>query len=201
MSKKFVSKIFIIFFILALPCACAQKNVVENQASYYPDCREPLDYIANRGGMGKAVGSGALQGALIGLISAAVYGAITGRGNPVNIAGSVGAGMAVGGAMGAMNHTSSKEDTRRLARYLEEIDGDISGMNDVVKAGATVSMQCYAKKFDQLLEKIRQGQLPEKGAKARFADIIHGREEAAALLGQAPDTKEYELKFNRAVDK
>lgn len=199
MPKKF--RFFAIFFILALLGGCAQKNVRENHAVYYPDCSEPLEYIAQRGGMGKAVGKGAIQGGLIGLLSAAVYGAITGRGDPARIAGSVGAGAAVGGAMGAMNYNSSKEDTQRLAQYLEQIDGDISGINDVTQAGATVSMQCYAKKFDKLLERMKQGQIAEEGANARFAEIIRGREEAAALLRIPPDTGEYEMEFKRALGK
>lgn len=201
LPEKVISRLLAIFFILSLLCGCAQKNARENQVAYYPDCREPLDYIAHRGGMGKAVGKGALQGGIIGLLSAAVYGAITGRGDPVHIAGSVGAGAAVGGAMGAMNHASSKEDVSRLSEYLEQIDGDISGINDVTQAGATVSMQCYAKKFAQLLERMKQGQIADAGAKARFGEIIQGREEAAALLGQPPDTGKYEMEFNQALGK
>lgn len=194
-------KIFVLLFMLLFAAGCAKNPAPENRAAYYPGCREPLDYISQRGGMGRSIGGGALQGGLIGLISAAVYGAITGRGDPAHIAGSVGAGMAVGGTVGAIHNRSSKEDNRRLAAWLEQIDGNIEGLDDVVRAGATLALQCYDKNFARLLAEMEKRQMDAQGAKDRFAEIVRGREEACALLNRPPETGKLEARFEKALGK
>lgn len=180
--------------LLATTTGCAKKSE-PTVVDYYPTCHEPLAYLHQRNGTGHAIASGAVQGAVISGIAAAIIGAISGGIRPVGMLTTIGVGATLGGATGAMASPQDKEDNAHLASYLEQIDGDIDGL-DIVGAAATLSMQCYNREFKQLLEGMKEHNITEEAAQARFKEIIAGREEAAQLLHQPANTQQLQEKFN-----
>lgn len=177
-----------IMILILITCACAGKNAsAPASVRYYPNCHQPLEEIKDDGtgrAMARGATRGALTGATAGLISGALVGLITGR--PANVLTGVAVGAATGAVTGGIygGGTSSQRDENRLmAKYLEEIEGDdIEGLN-LQTAAATVAVQCYDKRFNELLQKIHSGDISQKGAQARFAEIEAGRREALAILG------------------
>lgn len=197
-KHKFLSA-FLLALLLLPGCA---KNTETVKAYYYPSCHEPLAYLHSRtggGATGKAVAKGAIQGGVISGIAAAIVGAITGNLRPVGVLAGVAAGGAVGGLVGGVNQQQSidKEDNQHLAKYLEEVDGDISNM-DIVQAAATVSKQCYAREFKSLTEEMREGRIEGSAARARFTEIEAGTKEADQLLGVTPDSATMLKEFDSA---
>lgn len=187
--------------LLIIAAGCAQKSTDKVVANYYPQCHEPLAYLNSRhgGGTGSAVARGAIQGGVISGIAAAIYGAIAGGLRPAGILGSVAAGAAVGGLVSGVNNSQnySKEDEKHLAMYLDQVDGDITGM-DLLTAAATVSMQCYNKEFRQLLANMKNRDISPIAAQNRFKEIVAGRDEAAKLLKINPDNETLRNEFSQA---
>lgn len=197
---------FIILFLIMLLFlnACA-KNVQTSISQYYPECHEPLEEIkqVNSGSnVAKAAGKGAAQGAVAGIISGAVIGIVSGKPAQVlqsAITGAVAGGVA-GGIYGGASNTSSEENIL-MAKYFEQIDGDISSLT-LKEAAATVSLQCYNRQFVNLLNKIRAGEMTKKAADSHFAELETGRKEALELLGKGSETtSEQRSLFEQAVAK
>lgn len=165
--------------------ACAGKTAPQLEPQYYPKCREPLEEVKNLGGgkaMASGAGKGALTGATAGLIGGAIAGLITGR--PINVLTGVAVGAGTGAVTGAIYGGGSQRDENRLmAKYLEQIDGDISDLT-LDGAAAAVSLQCYDRAFKTLLANIRAGEISQKAASARFGEIEAGSREAEAMLGR-----------------
>lgn len=200
MCKKYLP---IALCVALLYCSgCAKKPVQEDivTANYYPACHEPLAYLKQRHeGTGSNVAKGAIQGGVISGIASAIVGAIAGNMRPAAILTSVGVGAVIGGGASAMTQApGQREDNKKMAEYLEQIDGDISGM-DIVQAAATVSMQCYGREYKKLLDDLQE--MPDDAAKQRLAEILAGREEAAKLLHQQADNATYEQDFQKATAK
>lgn len=197
-------RIFIIFTLMLCLFAggCAKKtDTGPVRAEYYPACHEPLAYLHQRsGGTGQAVAKGAIQSGVISGIAGAIIGAIAGGIRPAGILTGVGVGAALGGTVSGLSAKSAqtKEDNRHMAAYLEQIDGDIDGL-DIVSAAATVSMQCYGKEFNLLLQGMQNRQITREASEKRFAEIMAGREEAARLLNKPADAASYEKQFNQAL--
>lgn len=189
-------------FIFSLGCAQQKQAPGPVRADYYPACHEPLAYLEerNQGATATAVAGGAIQGGVITGIAAAIVGAIAGGIRPAGILTSIGVGAAVGGATGAISQhgNNAREDNKRLAAYLEQIDGDIEGL-DIVGAAATVSMQCYGREFRTLIADLKSKKITRDAAQKRFAEILAGREEAAKLLNKPSDAAAYEKEFNAAA--
>lgn len=194
-SKTVLSSLLLILVLISAGCA---KNTEQVKAHYYPKCHEPLAYLHERtAGTGKAVAGSIVQGGVISGIAAAIAGAITGHLRPIGVLAGVGAGAAVGGIVGgASQHANlEKADNQHLAKYMEEIDGDISDM-DIVTAAATVSKQCYSRAFTKLTQEMREGTIDNQTATARFEEIAAGTREADKLLKLNPDLNQMEREFN-----
>lgn len=171
--------------VLTLPVlpGCASKYGEQKTAvNYYPACYRPIQDLRDREhDVAKATAGGgimgALGGALIGLLA-------TGKWE----------GAVMGGAMGGVAGTvagniyASKQreadDNRRIASYLQDIQGDISNL-DVVGAAARNSLECYDRQFAVLVREIKDRTITRDAAQARYAEIVSGREEAIAILGNA----------------
>lgn len=203
MPKSLTAAILICALLL---CACAKTatNTTTVKADWYPRCHEPLAYLQARsgsGGMGQAATAGAIQGGVISGIAGAIIGAIAGAPfRAGTVLGSVGAGAAIGGIAGAASHAggNTREDNRRMAEYLEQIDGNIEGM-DIVKAAATVSSQCYNREFSSLLENLKS--MPRAEAQKRFEEILAGHTEAMQLLNEPANNFLLESQYQQAAQK
>lgn len=180
--KRFT--VWILVVLLLGTGGCASKYGTRKTAvNYYPACYNPIaDLRQNEHGTaaGTATGAviGALGGALIGLLAT----------------GGKWQGAVVGGATGGVAGTvagniyakkqQEADDNRRLASYLQDLDGDISNL-DLAGAAARTSLQCYDRQFNLLVAAIRAKQIDRQSAAARYAEISSGREEAIAILGNA----------------
>lgn len=197
MDMSFAKSIVYALCCVMLACGCAKKSQPDPvKVEYYPACHEPLAYLEQRSHVGSSVASGAMQGGVISGIAAGIIGAIAGGIRPAGILTSIGVGAAIGGVAGGVGGGSAqqKEDNAHLAAYLEQIDGDITGL-DIVSAAATVSMQCYDREFRLLLDEVKAHSLTQSAAEARFEEIVAGREEAAKLLSKPADTETLQEEF------
>lgn len=175
--------LWLLIFALALLPGCASKyGEQRTTVNYYPACYQPIQDLRSSEhnvAKGTAVGSliGALGGALTGLLVSG------GKWQGAVVGGAVGA---AGGAM-AGNYYARKQqeqdDNRRLASYLQDLEGDISGLN-VVSAAARNSLQCYDRQFRILLGEIKAKRISREAASARYQEIRNGKEEAVAILGE-----------------
>ena len=184
---------------LLMPLGCAKKTELV-KANYYPKCHEPLAYLHSRGsGTGKAIAGGALQGGVLSGIATAIAGAIMGNLRPTGILAGVAAGGAVGGIVGGVGQHSAQEkaDNQRMAKYMEEIDGDISKL-DIVGAAATASKQCYQRAFASLTQDMRSGAISPSAAGPRFTEITAGLQESDQLLGERTDLNALNSEFAAA---
>lgn len=195
-------KIFRFFsacLMLAMLPGCASSYGVQNTpVNYYPACYYPIQDLRERE---HDVTKGTAGGALIGALGGALLGLLAtgGKWEGAAVGGATGgvAGTMMGNAYATRQH--ELDDNRRLARYLQDIDGDISNL-DVVGAAAKSSLQCYDKNFQVLLTEIRARKITREAAQQRFAEISAGREEAIALLGDAVNhgenlSRQYEQAF------
>lgn len=180
--RRYLSILLMPFLIFATLAGCASKYGNPNtQVNYYPKCYQPIADLRQRENQ---VGKSTLGGAVIGALGGALLGLLTGDGRWQGAL----MGAAVGGVSGSMvGHaygTREKEldDNRRMAAYLENLDGDIYNM-DISAAAAQTSLNCYDQQFQVLLAAIRAKKIDRQSAAARFAEIQSGREEAIAILG------------------
>lgn len=163
---------------------CASKYGTQNTSvNYYLGCYRPIaDLRENEHSTAKGTATGAvigaLGGALVGLL------ATGGKWQGAVIGG------ATGGVAGTMagniyaRKQQEADDNRRLASYLQDLDGDISNL-DLASAAARTSLQCYDNQFNLLVAAIKARQIDRQSAAARYAEISSGREEAIAILGNA----------------
>lgn len=188
--------------LLAFPLGCSKKTPDGPvKAEYYPDCHEPLAYLRDRAsGTGKRVAVGAAKGGVISGIATVIASAITGNLRGVGVLAGVAAGAAVGGVVSGVGSSDEieKEDNRRMSKYLEEIDGNIDGL-DLKTASATVSRQCYNRAFAALKTDLRERKISVAAARARFGEIVAGENEAAQLLKEQPQDRIMEGEFERAI--
>lgn len=198
--RDFHKLVCLIFSCILMLSGCASKSAhVSRDIVYYPSCEEPLLYLADRGGTTQAVAKGATTGALITGITTLIAGAISGRIDPIGVVGSVGAGAVVGGAIGGANNSvNNKNDTRQMSLYLEEIDGDITDIDTVEKAGATLAKQCYGKAFTSMLKKMETREISQEAALARFDEILAGMREADTYLDESTDIESMKKEFANA---
>lgn len=197
--KKYVA--VFLAALLALPAlpGCASKYGEQKTAvNYYPACYQPIQDLRSRE---NDVAKGTAGGALIGALGGALVGLLA--------SGGKWQGAVVGGATGGVAGTmvgnmyarkqQEADDNRRLASYLQDIDGDISNL-DVAGAAARNSLQCYDRQFAVLIADIKAKTITREAAQQRFAEISSGREEAIALLGNAVEhgrnlNQQYEQAF------
>lgn len=168
--------LLIIFLFIA---GCARNNTPQEYV-YYPACRQPILEVRDTGSpaTGQVFGS-----TVIGVLSGAVTGLIFGgpRGAAVGMAAGAAGGAVTGAAGAAMSHgNNDARDNALLAKYLDQIDGNIEGLT-LDQAAATVSIQCYERALNQLTAMVKAGQISKDAADSRFSSILHGIREAAAL--------------------
>lgn len=183
-SMRAITNFLMPFLALALLCGCASRYGTQNtRVSYYPMCYQPIYDLRDRE---NTVGKSTAGGALVGALGGALLGLLAGDGKWQGAL----MGAAVGGVGGSMaghaygTHQQEQDDNRRMASYLQNLDGDIYDM-DISTAAARTSLNCYDKQFKVLLAAIKAGTIDRRSAAARFAEIQSGREEAINILGDA----------------
>ena len=173
----------VLCLVLTLLPGCSSKyGQSRTSVQYYPACYRPIqqlrntEYTVEKTTAGGAF-IGAMGGALLGLL-------VTGKAEGALVGGVAGAAT---GAVASNIYAKKKQiadDNRRLASYLEDIDGDIRHLN-VVSASAQATLDCYDHKFQELLQLIRTRRISRAEAEERFDEIASGRDEAIAILGNA----------------
>lgn len=171
-------------------CACA-KNSGENYAVYYPECRQPILDMRSMGSSYGGAARGVATGGLVGGATGFFLGLLLNGGNLANAGISAAVGATTGGLTGGISgglssRPNNAEENMLLARYYDQIDGDISGL-DVRQAAGTVAMQCYRKKLAEVDAMEKNGSLAPLAADKRRIEIEHGMAEARQLIGNIPD--------------
>ena len=177
-----------------LGCAAGNYGNQITHVEYYPSCYAPLEDLReadkdfNKTVVASAA-TGALLGALVGLLAngkpeGALVGAVAG--------GAVGAGVGYAGA----KQQRIADDNQRMASYLRDIDGDISGL-DRATAAARVARDCYDKEFKSAIAAYKAGRIKRPELQRRYDEIRNGCSEASYILGSVITTayskeKEYE---------
>lgn len=191
--------LILIFAAMPFLSGCASKyGTQKTSVNYYPACYRPIAELRKSE---HDVAKTTAGGAALGAIGGALLGLLASGGK---WEGAV-AGAAAGGVAGTMagniyaKKQKEADDNRRLASYLQDIDGDISNL-DIEKAAAKNSLQCYDGQFKKLLGQIKARKIARPAAQERFAEISAGREEAIAILGNAASqgqnlSQEYEKAF------
>lgn len=183
MKKAFSSLLAALMVFSMLPGCASKYGEQKTTVNYYPTCYRPIQELRqNENNVAKTTAGGAAMGALGGILLGLLA------------SGGKWEGAVVGGATGAVAGTMAgnmyarkqqeMDDNRRLASYLQDIDGDISNL-DIVGASARNSLQCYDRQFAVLLSQIKAKSIAQEAAQARYNEIVSGREEAIALLGNA----------------
>lgn len=164
-------------------CGCASKyGSAQTNVQYYPACYQPIEDL--RAGERSETG-GTVAGGLIGALGGALVGLMASNGKWQGAA----IGAAMGGAAGTMagnayaRNQQQADNNRRMAAYLQNLEGDISNL-DIAQAAAKTSLQCYDRQFAQLLAAIKNRQISREAAAARYAEISNGRGEAIYILGE-----------------
>ncbi len=184
--------------LLVSVSGCASKyGTQQTVVNYYPACYDPIkklrdsEQAVNRQTAGGAA-VGALGGALLGLL-------VTGKAEGAVV------GAVAGGATGAVagNMIAKKQqiadDNRRMASYLQDLEGDISGL-DIVSTSARTSLQCYNKQFRMLVKDIKSKRVTRQQAERMFAEIQSGTQEAVNLLGTAETNgRDMERQYREAL--
>lgn len=176
--------VWILVIMLLGTGGCASKyGPQKTSVNYYPACYGPIADLRNNE---HGIAAGTATGAVIGALGGALVGLLA--------TGGKWQGAVVGGATGGVAGTMAgniyarkqqeADDNRRLASYLQDLDGDISNL-DLAGAAARTSLQCYDRQFNQLVAAIRARQIDRQSAAARYSEISSGREEAIAILGNA----------------
>lgn len=154
-----------------LQAACASKyGEQKTKVEYYPACYQPVKDLRDHEHDGvTATIIGGVGGAIVG---SALVGVLSGMKPAGFITGAV-AGAALGGMVSNVYWKAAKErdDTKRLYKYSELIDGDVSQM-DVVQAAATASLQCYDRELAALVRNIKERKIDRQAAETRYREIV-----------------------------
>ncbi|MDR0827794.1 MAG: hypothetical protein LBN33_07975 [Desulfovibrio sp.] len=147
----------------------------------FPQCYAPIRQLReDESNVTKSTAVGAVGGAILG----AVVGVLaTGRVEGAAVGAAAGgiAGAGTGYAVGKSNE--AKDQTARMAVYLRDIDGDISGLN-AVTASARFSIQCYDKEFRKLIVSYKSAKINRIELDDAYKEIKAGISESERLLGE-----------------
>lgn len=183
--KKLIFPLAIIFCIYG--CATNQTNIGQNPGLYYPQCYLPLQQARELDSTARNVAEGAGKGFLLGTLAGLAGGAVSAlfSGNAMNIVSGAAIGAAggtvAGGVYGGTMQENQSQKNALLAKWYQEIDGNIEGLS-FNGAAATVSMQCYNRRLNELQKEIDSGIITPAIAEPRLQEIELGRQEAYALL-------------------
>jgi len=160
-------------------CASKYGKQITN-VKYYPQCYQPIQDLRNaekqfNTTVAGSVVAGALLGAVVGAIA-------TGKAEGAAIGAGVGA--LAGGMTGyaLAKQRQIKDDNTRMASYLQDLDGDISGL-DRVSAAAKASRNCYDDQFRKAVEMFKAKQITRAEFTERYQEIQSGSQEAGRILG------------------
>lgn len=167
-------------------CASNQGTLAQKAGLYYPQCYLPLQQARRLDSTARNVAEGAGKGFLLGTLAGLAGGAVSAlfTGDPLNIVSGAAIGAAggtvAGGVGGAMQNNEAQKNAL-LAQWYPEIEGSIEGLG-FNGAAATVSLQCYNKRLQELREEEKDGIITPAIAEPRMQEIELGRQEAYALL-------------------
>lgn len=191
---KFSPHFCVCLAALFLLSGCAAQYAPQTTTvNYYPDCYQPITKLRQSSkDYNKSVVSGAVAGGLIG----AVVGLLaTGKMEGAAVGAGVGAG--VGAVTGYGN--AEQERNKELASFLAELDGDISGLDNVNAAGR-LTLQCYDKSFKSALKDFKAKRMNRAELDARYAEIKAGSAEALTLMNKQADVaREKENSYQAAL--
>lgn len=197
MCKRPLSMILVLCLACSGLFGCASKygeqttNVV-----LHHDCYEPIqrlrdeEYRVAKTTAGVAV-AGGLLGALVGALRGGTKGAVAGAA----------AGVALGGAGGYFYavQEQSKDENARMAHYMRDLNGDISGLN-IATASARMAIQCYTQKFDSGLAQYKKQTITREQFEASYIEIKSGVDEAQRILGTVIiSAQENDAKYKAAI--
>ncbi|MBQ9451718.1 MAG: hypothetical protein IJU65_00265 [Desulfovibrio sp.] len=173
-----------ILTIALLASGCAGKYGTQTTAvNYYPACYRPIQDLRTHE---HDVAKGTAGGAALGALGGAALGFLLSGGKWQGAVTGAAVGGVAGGVTGNIYASKQKEadENKRMASYLQDIDGDISNL-DVVGAAARASLQCYDRQFASLIADIKAKRVTRDVAQRMYAEIASGREEAISLMGNA----------------
>jgi|GEM_PF-2929419 len=183
--------------VLLSGCATGKYGEQITTVSYYPRCYAPIQDLRDADSSeNKTVIAGGVLGALAGAL---VGYAATGRAEGAVIGAGVGgvAGTGLGYAKAKQDRIA--DDNRRMASYLVDIDGDISGM-DRATAAARVARDCYEKEFHQAVAMFKNKTISREELNRRYQEIKDGTTEAERVLGaMVASTGEREQQYQEAI--
>lgn len=191
LSPHFCACLATVIFLSGCAAQYAPQTTVVN---YYPDCYQPLNTLRQSAkNYNKSVVGGAVAGGLIG----AVFGLLI-TGKAEGAAAGAAAGATAGAVAGYSNAES--EQNKQLASFLAELDGDISGLDNVNAAGR-VALQCYDKSFKRAITDFKAKRMNRSELDARYAEIKAGSAEALTLMNkQADAAREKESSYQAALN-
>lgn len=182
--KKTLVCFLAVALVMPVLTGCASKyGEQKTVVNYYPACYQPIQELRERE---HNVAKTTVGGAVVGALGGAFLGFLASGGKWEGAVIGAAAGGVTGTVAGNIYASKQQEvdDNRRLASYLQDIDGDISNL-DVVGAAARNSLQCYDRQFATLIKDMKAGTISREAAQARYGEISSGREEAIAILGDA----------------
>ena len=183
--------------LLLSGCASSKYGPQITTVQYYPSCYAPINDLRqadsdfNKNVAGGAVG-GALVGALVGFLA---------TGNTQGTLIGAGTGAVVGTGVGYAKAKQERiaDDNRRMASYLVDIDGDISGM-DRATAAASVARDCYSREFNGAVADFKAKRISREELARRYQEIKDGSTEAGNILGAViASASEKEQQYQQAI--
>lgn len=179
-SRKISCVVHILLVTFLLSGCASQYGQQITKPKYCPECYQPIQDLRNaEKQFNTTVAGSVVAGALLG----AVVGGIA-TGKPQGALAGAAAGALVGGVAGyaLAKQQKIKDDNQRLASYMADLDGDISGL-DRVAAAARTARKCYDKQFEQNLAAFKEGRMSRAELDDRYTEIKNGTLEANQILG------------------
>jgi hypothetical protein len=160
---------------------CAEKYGAQTtRVERFPQCYEPVAQLReDEKRVTRTAAAGAAGGAILGaLVGVLATGKVEGA-----VVGAVAGGAAGGGlAYARAKQSEIRDQNARMAVYLRDLDGDITGLN-AVTASARRSAQCYDKEFKILLAGYKSGNITKIELGNSYEEIKSGMSEAERILG------------------
>lgn len=181
-----------------LGCATGRYGDQITRVNYYPACYAPLHELRQAD---KSFNRTIAVSSSLGAIAGAVIGLLASDGKPQGAL----VGAAAGGALGAgVGYAKAKQDriaddNQRMASYLRDIQGDISGL-DRASAAARAARDCYNREFASALAAYKAGVMSRAELQSRYEEIRDGCTEASAILGTILDSAaDREREYREAI--
>lgn len=176
----------ILVLMVCFLAGCSQNNLgASNRALFFPACYQPLQQANRLDSKARNIGIGAGKGFLLGTLAGAVGGAVSAlfTGDPLNIVSGAAIGAAGGTVAGGVTGASDDnlpEKNRLMAQWQQQTTEDIQALS-FNQAAATMSLQCYNKKFAEIQKDIKDGVMTIEAAQPMLTEIEAGRQEASNL--------------------